>query len=49
MKDHIWYAILPNDDNCVEDIGSGSNHRHKHIITVLCRLGYLNYKKNKLI
>jgi hypothetical protein len=49
MKDHIWYAILPNDDNCVENIGSGRNHRHEHIITVLCRRGYLNYKKNKLI
>ena len=49
MKDHIWYAILPNKGNYVEDIGVGINSRHEHIITVLCNLGYLNYKKDKLI
>ena len=33
----------------MDDIGVGSNHYHEHVIIVLCHLGYLIYKKNKLI
>ena len=49
MKEHIWYAILPNEYSYVDDIGVGSNHRHENAIVVLYHLGYLIDKKNKLI